>query len=78
MILANSIYFTKNPHSNCQSVPDIYIYITSKRSFTSIQMRHTHRQTESGRNNESNGSKTEGEKDNARKMTGNERNVKRT
>ena len=39
---------------------------------------HTHRQTESGRNNESNGSKTEGEKDNARKMTGNERNVKKT
>ena len=41
-------------------------------------MRHTHRQTESGRNNESNESKTEGEKNNARKMTGNERNVKRT
>ena len=49
-----------------------------KRILQGIAWKHAHRQTESGRNNESNGSKTEGEKDNARKMTGNERNVKRT
>jgi hypothetical protein len=42
-----------------------------------IAWKHTHRQTESERNNERNESKTGG-KNNARKMTANKRNVKRT